>query len=113
MERRKSLVHVRAESAFHGLQIGFVAVAGELNAVSKTAAQIVHKPHGAITVATADEIRNDQLAICVNGGPGPGVASAVRRSLSILDILLFGVGEAPNLIDLYSSMIRDGVYTSA
>ena len=94
------IVHVSPECAFHGFQIGPVAVRRELDAIGEPLREIVDEPLGAFAVPATDEPRRDKLRIGVERGPRPGVASTVRRRLGRCDVLLFGVGEAPNLVDL-------------
>jgi len=79
-----------------------VSVAGELNAVSKARSQIVHELHCVFAVATAHQIGQDHLAVRVDCSPRPRVARAFRCVLCRCDVLLLGVGERPNFIDLHS-----------
>jgi hypothetical protein len=49
------IVDVVAEGVLDRLQVGAVAVAGELHPVRQPGAQIVHERRGVLTVAPADE----------------------------------------------------------
>ena len=100
------VVHIAAESALNGFQIRLMAVGSQLHAVGKARGQVVHEPHGAFAVATADEVGNDHLGVRVDSGPSPRVASIGRRSRRGRNVLLLGVGEAPNFIDL-NTLRRD------
>ena len=73
-----------------------------MNPGGEARGDVVHEPLGAIAVAPADEERNNELRIRVQRGPRPGVASAIGRGLGIRNVLLFGVDERPNLVDLNS-----------
>ena len=93
-------VHVTAEGAFHGLQIRPVTVAGELDAVGEAGRHIVHEPLGAFAIPAADEVAHHELAVGVERHPCPGVPGALGGLLRLGYVLLFGVDEAPDLIDL-------------
>ncbi len=94
------IVHVGPEGAFHGFKIGPVPVRRELDPIGEALRKILDEPFGALAVPAADEPRRDKLRICVERGPRPCVAGTVRRCLRGGDVLLFGVGETPNLVDL-------------
>ena len=94
------VVDIGPEGAFHGLQIGPVAVAGELDAVGEAGRQIVDEPLGALAVPAADEPRSDELRVRVERGPRPGVPGALGSGLGRGHVLLLSVGEGPDLIDL-------------
>lgn len=97
---KHAVIDIIAERIFDSLQISFVPVAGELHPVRKPAGKIADELARALAVTPADEVRDDQLRIGFDTGPGPCVASAFGGGLGALDVALLGVGEAPNLIDL-------------
>lgn len=73
----------------------------ELDARSEPGLEIIDKPASALAVPAADEVGQDELRIRVNRGPRPRVARAIRCCLRLRYVLLLGVGERPNLIDLH------------
>ena len=77
-----------------------MAVTGELNPIGEAGSQIVHEPHGTLAIPTADEVGDDQPSIGFDCRPCPSVAGIGRSPLCRLNILLLGVGEAPNLVHL-------------
>jgi hypothetical protein len=94
------VVDLAAECALHSLQIGLMAVGGELDPVGEAAAQIVHEGHGIFAVPRADHVGDHQLRIAIQRGPRPRIASPFRGSLGVRNVLLLGVGEAPDLVAL-------------
>ena len=83
-----------------------MAVRGELDAVGKAGAQIVHQLDCAVAAATANEIGHGQLRVGVDRGPGPHVAGPFRRGLRGRDVLLLGVAERPNLVALDAARLH-------
>jgi len=49
------VVNIRAERAFHGFQVGFVAVARKLDAIGQSLRDIIDEPLSAVGIATADD----------------------------------------------------------
>ena len=94
------IVDVGAERFLDRVQIGLVAVRRELDAVGKAVLHVVHEGQRIFAVATADQPRNDQLAVAVERGPRPRVASAIDRLLHGRDVLLLRVGERPDFVAL-------------
>ena len=78
------VVDVRAERALNGVEIGLVAVGRELDAIGDAVGNVLHEPRGAIAIATADEMRNDQFRLGFDCRPSPSVASAIRSGFSSL-----------------------------
>ena len=64
---------------------------------------VIDERYGAFAVATADEMRNEQLRIGLNRRPGPNVAGAIHGRLHARNVLLLGADERPNFIDLNSA----------
>jgi len=72
------------------------------HAVREASAEIVDEPHGAFAIAATNKIRHYQFCIGFNRRPSPSVAGAIGRGLRGRNVLLLGVGEAPNFVDLYA-----------
>ncbi len=94
------IVDSAPESPFDGFQISLVAIGGKLDTVLQTAAQIVHELDCILAASSANQPRDYEFAVAIKRGPGPCVASFLGRSLGASDILLLGVGEAPNFVAL-------------
>lgn len=94
------IVDVGPERALDGFKVRLVPVAGELDAVRKTRRDVVHEPLRALTITAADEVGDDELRVRIDRGPSPSVSRAIRGRLGVRNVLLLGVGEAPNLVDL-------------
>lgn len=94
------VIHVATERAFDCFQISLVTVSGQLNSVRQTRSQIVHKADGVFAVTPADHVGHDQLAVAVQRGPRPSVASVIGRGLGGLHVLLLSIGERPDFIAL-------------
>lgn len=76
------IVNIAAKCAFYGLKLGFMAIAGKLDAIGKAGAGIVYKPHGTFTITATDEIGNNHFAIGVNGRPCPCVTHTIGADLA-------------------------------
>ena len=94
------IVHVTAKRALNGFQIDLVAIGSQLDAIGETGAQNVHELDCVFAVAATDHVGHDQLAVAVQCGPCPCVASELRGICRRLDVLLFGICERPNFIAL-------------
>ena len=75
-------------------------VTRELNTTAKTARYIIHKGIGVFSIASADQPRNRQLGIGIQGNPGPNISDAHLTAHMLGDVLLLRINEAPNLIAL-------------
>jgi len=73
--------HVGARCALDGFQIGPADYRWRA-CLGWHRGEVVNKQLGCVAVTTADEPRDDQLAIGINAGPGPRVVSAIRRGES-------------------------------
>ena len=100
------IVNVATESALNCLKVCLVAVAGELDAIGKARAKVVHQAHGAVAVAPANEIRNDQLRVGLNRRPGPSIAIGQVLPFRRCNVLLFRIGERPNFVHLNPSCLH-------
>lgn len=88
------------EGMFDRFQIHRVSVRRQLNAIGEPRRQVGHEVLGAFAVSRADLERGDQFCIGVQSNEGPGVAIAELPLELLGDVLLLGVGEAPDFIDL-------------
>jgi hypothetical protein len=70
-----------AEGTRHRVQIGPVAVRGQLHPHREARGQIVHEGAGRLRVTRSDHPRRDQLGIWVERHEGPHVALAERALL--------------------------------
>jgi hypothetical protein len=94
------IVHVAAERAFYRFEVRAMAIRGQLHAIGETRAKVVNEGHRMVTVATANEPRQDQLGVGINGRPCPCVAIGQVLPLRARDVLLLRVGERPDFINL-------------
>ena len=94
------IVDVRAECALHGLQVGLVAVRGQLHAVGEACGEIEHEGAGRVRIARADRERGDELGVGVDGRPRPHVAIPELARVFLGDVLLLGVAERPDFVAL-------------
>ncbi len=94
------VVDIGPEGLFNGLQIGLVAVAGELHPAGEAQCQIADEVLRRFRVTSADIEGRNQLGIGVNRHPRPTVTSAFWRSLGRLDVLGLGIDKRPNFINL-------------
>ena len=71
---------------------------------------IVDELEGCPSVPVVDLVRDDQLAVAVQGRPGPHVAGALRGHPRPLDVLLLRVAEGPDFVtlDAAGADIADG-----
>jgi hypothetical protein len=65
------VINIGPERAFNGLQIGLVAIRCELNAIGDARGHVFNEPFGALAIATADEMRNDEFRIGCRRRPQP------------------------------------------
>ena len=80
--------------------IGRVAVRGQLEAASDPRLNIGQKLISVASVPAANENRENEFCIGVDGGPRPRIASTLGSGLRTRDVLRLRVSETPNLIDL-------------
>ena len=71
-----------------------------MHAIGDASRDVVHEPCGALTIATAAEMRNDELRISFNRGPCPRVAGTVDRAFHRRNVLGLRSREAPDFVDL-------------
>src|SRR5437879_2309798 len=92
-------VNLASKSILNGGQVGVVSICCELNAMSQTLFQIMHKMICRLRVATTDKPARHKLCVRVECYPRPRVASSLgfhfRRAISFLS-----ADKAPNLITL-------------
>ncbi len=96
------VVNVGAKCILDRLQIYAVAICGQLNAISKTAGQIVHKSLGGLRSPRAESERGNQFSIGINRNPRPNVSISELAAQLFRDILFLRVAELPNLVALNS-----------
>jgi opacity protein-like surface antigen len=73
-----------------------MAVAGKLDAIAETLAQVSEKFPRGLPAAVTDVPRGDQLRVRVDRNPCPNVASLARDFLFNRRVDLLGVNETPN-----------------
>ncbi len=96
------IVAIHTERTFHGFEVGFVAVGRDLDSALDAAGAILHKVHGPIRPASADEITDDQFGLRVNSDPSPNIAPS---DFFLLDANVFGfcADVCPYLVTLKAS----------
>jgi hypothetical protein len=94
------LIHIRPECALNRLKISLVAIRRQLHARRQPGCHVLNKPLCAFAIAPSDKVGDYQLAIGVNAGPSPQIATAIGCSLRAGDVLFLGVAEAPDFIAL-------------
>src|SRR3546814_14239870 len=95
-------VHVAAKGALNGLQVGLVAVGRKLHPIGQPVPQVVHELQGRCRCPAANLIRQDPLAVAVQGRPRPYVAGSPRGSLGAPYVLGLGLAVTPALLALHS-----------
>jgi len=95
------IIDVLTERGLHGCEVSLQAIAGKLHAIGETARKVFHEGSRRVRVALANHERWNQLRVRVNGDPSPNIARVLAiREMFRLDVLLFGVHETPDFIDL-------------
>lgn len=94
------VIDAAGESVVNCLYIRLVAVCSKLDAIGEPVGEVVHELRRVTGITPANEVGDDQLAIGVDGGPSPYVASFLRRRLRPRDVLCLGVAERPDFIAL-------------
>lgn len=80
-----------------------MAVRGELHAIYQMGLQVFHELGGLLGIAATHQPRHDELAVCVDNGPGPDIASEVRGGLGSGNVLGLGVAKRPDPVALDAS----------
>ena len=93
-------VDLGTESAFNGGDVGFVTVAGELNPLGEPFRKVVDELVSVARSAFANVEAGNQFCLGINGNPSPRVAHFFAAFEMFGDVLLFGVSETPNFINL-------------
>lgn len=83
-----------------GRQVGPESVRGELHTHCKALAKVLDEGVGCIRIPAIYPVRNDQLGIRINRGPGPNITKAELPLEFSGDIGFLGIAERPNLITL-------------
>src|SRR5438445_5676695 len=94
-----SIITIYAECAFDGFKISLVAISCDLDSSGYAAGAILHKVHGPISAASANEVANNKLCVGINANPSPNVAPSDLFFLWAY-ILSFCTHVGPNLITL-------------
>ena len=94
------VIDIAAERALHGFQIRFQAVGGQLDPVGQSRPHVVHQLKGRPAGAIPHQPRHHELAVAVDGGPGPCVAGLLGRGLGPFHRFVLAVGERPDLVAL-------------
>src|ERR1022692_836263 len=94
------VVDLRPEAILHGIQIGLVAVCGQLDAMAETAREVLDEFCSGSAVARADYPARDQFRIGIDGRPGPHAADAELAFLLLWNVLVLRPDERPDLIAL-------------
>jgi hypothetical protein len=71
-----------------------------LDAIGDAIGNVLNEPSGAVAITPAYEMRNNELGISLNRGPGPSVGGAIDRAFHLGDVLLLRRREAPNFVHL-------------
>lgn len=99
-------INFRTESAFNGSDVCFVSIAGELNPLRQPFCEIVNELVGVARSAFADVEAGNQFSFGINGNPSPCVPDFFGAFQMGGNILLLGVSEAPNFIDLQQFAVQ-------
>ena len=94
------VVDVAAERILDGSEIHPVAIRRQLDAVRQTIRHIAQKVSGATRIAQADEPRQDQLALRLDGHERPDVADLAVGGAFRGDLLLLAAHKRPDFINL-------------
>ena len=101
------VIDIRAECFLNGAQIRLVAIRGQLNPVRQPTAKIVHQHQGELRITAPDHVRDQQLAVGFDRGPGPAIADRrIAGAFAGRRVLLLGVNEAPNLVALDAARLH-------
>lgn len=96
---RFGLIFQSAERIFHGVEIGAVAVRGQLDPVRQPVLEIVNEPLSRASVARAYEPTRDQLYVGVESNPRPSVAPSFSL-LFVGRVPFLGTDERPDFVAL-------------
>ena len=94
------VIIVRSERSFNRFQISPVAVRRDLNASGETRCKIVGKSYRRLRATVTNAPRRNKLGIGVNRNPRPYIACVGSRRLCAGNVLLLGVNERPNFVEL-------------
>jgi hypothetical protein len=94
------VVDVATERFLYRIQVAGETIAGKLHTVSQTTGQIAYESVGPFCVPQSHKPLRDKFRVRVNSYPRPNVPVSENAPSVFGDILLLGVAETPNLIDL-------------
>jgi hypothetical protein len=94
------IVNLRAKRVRNGSQIHLVAVRGQLDSIRQPASYILKELRRTPSIPPSHKPANHQLGIGVNRSERPDVASTVLFGDFWRDVLLLGIAERPDFINL-------------
>jgi hypothetical protein len=94
------IIDIGTKPGFDRFQICAMPIARDLNAVCEAPGKIADKFDCGRAAAIAYTPRRNQLRIGADRNPCPNVASGLGSLFCQYDVALFGVDEAPNLVEL-------------
>jgi hypothetical protein len=95
------VVYLFAKRIRDGFEVHLVAVRVQLDSIRQSTRYILKELRGATGIAPAEKPADNELRICVNRCESPNVSSVPDLLPHLCrGILLFGITERPNLIDL-------------
>lgn len=94
------VVNLAVEREAHGVAVGGEAVRGELDLVFDARGHVEHELARSRHVAVAYRVRDHELRVGVERGPGPDGADARLAFHRTRDVAVLGVAKTPDLIAL-------------
>lgn len=94
------VVHLATEASFHRFQLHPVAVCRDLDAVRQSAREVIHEGRCIARRPVAVQPMRAKFCVGVNRYEGPNVADAEDAFHADGNVLLLGITESPNLVDL-------------
>lgn len=96
------VVNIGAEHIFHCLEVGLVAVRGQLNAGAQTRGEIADEGDCRSSITPSEHPHRHQFGIRINGRPRPHVTVTENPLVFRGNVLVFGMAERPDFIGLHA-----------
>jgi len=98
--QQHGVVDVRAEGILDRIEVGLVAVRGQLHAMPQAPREVLNERCGTADTTRSYEPARNELCVCVDGRPRPDAADSKLVALLLWRILILRADVTPDFVAL-------------